>query len=43
MNTIFDSMKPRDHFEESARLAQDLLQDAAFFEAMDRGLSLIHI
>ena len=41
MNTIFDSMKLRDHFEESARLAQDLLQDAAFFEAMDRGADIL--
>ena len=41
MNTIFDSMKFRDHFEESARLAQDLLQDAAFFEAMDRGADIL--
>ena len=41
MNTIFDSMKLRDHFEESARLAQDLLQNAAFFEAMDRGANIL--
>ena len=41
MNTIFESMKLRDHFEESARLAQDILQDAAFFEAMDLGADLL--
>ena len=41
MNTIFETMKLRDHFEESARLAQDILQDASFFEAMDRGLELL--
>ena len=41
MNTIFETMKLRDHFEESARLAQDILQDASFFEAMDRGVDLL--
>lgn len=41
MNTIFESMKLRDHFEESARLAQDILQDASFFEAMDLGADLL--
>lgn len=41
MNTIFETMKLRDHFEESARLAQDILQDASFFEAMDRGVELL--
>ena len=41
MNTIFETMKPRDHFEESARLAQDILQDASFFEAMDQGVELL--
>ena len=41
MNTIFETMKLRDHFEESARLAQDILQDASFFEAMSRGSDLL--
>lgn len=41
MNTIFETMKLRDHFEESARLAQAILQDASFFEAMDRGVELL--
>ena len=41
MNTIFETMKPRDHFEESARLAQDILQDASFFEALDQGVELL--
>ena len=41
MNTIFETMKLRDHFEESARLAQDILQDASFFEAMSRGVDLL--
>ena len=41
MNTIFETMKLRDHFEESARLAQDILQDASFFEAMGRGEDLL--
>jgi len=41
MNTIFETMKLRDHFEESARLAKDILQDASFFEAMDRGVELL--
>ena len=41
MNTIFETMKLRDHFEESARLAQDILQDASFFEAMDLGADLL--
>ena len=41
MNTIFETMKLRDHFEESARLAQDILQDASFFEAMSRGADLL--
>ena len=41
MNTIFETMKLRDHFEESARLAQDILQDAKFFEALGRGADLL--
>ena len=41
MNTIFETMKLRDHFEESARLAQDILQDASFFEAMESGADLL--
>ena len=41
MNTIFETMKLRDHFEESARLAHDILQDASFFEAMSRGTDLL--
>ena len=41
MNTIFETMKLRDHFEESARLAQDILQDASFFEAMSRGAAML--
>ena len=41
MNTIFETMKLRDHFEESARLAQDILQDASFFEALSRGADLL--
>ena len=41
MNTIFETMKLRDHFEESARLAQDILQDASFFEAMSLGADLL--
>ena len=41
MNTIFETMKLRDHFEESARLAKDILQDASFFETMDRGVELL--
>lgn len=41
MNTIFETMKLRDHFEESARLAQDILQDASFFEALGRGADLL--
>ena len=41
MNTIFETMKLRDHFEESARLAQDILQDASFFKAMSRGADLL--
>ena len=41
MNTIFETMKLRDHFEESARLAQDILRDATFFEAMERGAELL--
>ena len=41
MNTIFETMKLRDHFEESARLAQDILQDASFFEALSRGANLL--
>ena len=41
MNTIFETMKLRDHFEESARLAQDILRDSTFFEAMERGAKLL--
>ena len=41
MNTIFETMKLRDHFEESAQLTQDILQDASFFEAMSLGADLL--
>lgn len=41
MNTIFEPMRIRDHFEESARLAQDVLLDESFLEAMSRGATLL--
>lgn len=41
MNTIFESMRIQDHFEESARLAQELLSDEAFMDAMNRGADLL--
>jgi D-sedoheptulose 7-phosphate isomerase len=41
MNTIFDPMRIRDHFEESAQLAQDLLRDEGFLEALERGAHVL--
>ena len=41
MNTIFDPMRIRDHFEESAQLAQDLLRDEGFLEALGRGAHVL--
>ena len=41
MNTIFERMKLRDHFEEGAKLADAVLRDDAFLEAMERGAQLL--
>lgn len=41
MNTIFDLMKLREHFEESARLMQEVLSDETFFNDMHRGAQLL--
>lgn len=41
MNTIFDSMRIREHFEESAQLASDVLRDEAFLAAMAKGAELL--
>jgi len=41
MNTIFDSMRIREHFEESAQLASDVLRDEAFLAAMGKGAELL--
>jgi D-sedoheptulose 7-phosphate isomerase len=41
MNTIFDSMRIREHFEESAQLACDVLRDEAFLAAMGKGAELL--
>ena len=41
MNTIFERMKLRDHFEESANLADAVLRDEAFLAAMERGAQLL--
>jgi D-sedoheptulose 7-phosphate isomerase len=41
MNTIFDPMRIRDHFEESAQLAQDLLRDEGFLESLGRGAHVL--
>jgi len=41
MNTIFDSMRIREHFEESAQLASDVLRDEAFLAAMGKGADLL--
>lgn len=41
MNTIFERMKLRDHFEEGAKLADDVLKDEAFLAAMERGAKLL--
>ena len=41
MNSIFDPMRIRDHFEESAQLAQDLLHDEEFLEALGRGAHVL--
>ncbi|MDG1674702.1 MAG: D-sedoheptulose 7-phosphate isomerase [Flavobacteriales bacterium] len=41
MNTTFDPMRIRDHFEESAQLAQDLLRDEGFLEALGHGAHLL--
>jgi D-sedoheptulose 7-phosphate isomerase len=41
MNTIFERMKLRDHFEEGAQLADAVLRDDAFLAAMERGAQLL--
>lgn len=41
MNTIFERMKLRDHFEEGAKLADAVLRDEAFLAAMERGAQLL--
>ena len=41
MNTIFERMKLRDHFEEGAKLADAVLRDDAFLAAMERGAQLL--
>ena len=41
MNTIFERMKLRDHFEEGAKLANAVLRDDAFLGAMERGALLL--
>ena len=41
MNTIFERMKLRDHFEEGARLADAVLRDEAFLATMERGAQLL--
>ena len=41
MNTIFERMKLRDHFEEGAKLADAVSRDEAFLAAMERGSQLL--
>ena len=41
MNTIFERMKLRDHFEEGAKLADAVLRDEAFLASMERGAQLL--
>ena len=41
MNTIFERMKLRNHFEEGAKLADAVLRDEAFLAAMERGAQLL--
>ena len=41
MNTIFERMKLRDHFEEGAKLAGAVLHDDVFMAAMEDGVSLL--
>ena len=41
MNTIFERMKLRDHFEEGAKLADAVLRDEAFLATMERGAQLL--
>ena len=41
MNTIFERMKLRDHFEEGAKLAGAVLHDDVFMAAMEDGASLL--
>lgn len=41
MNTIFEPMRIRQHFEESAQLAQDVLKDEAFLGALGRGAEVL--
>jgi len=41
MNTIFERMKLRDHFEEGAKLDDAVLRDDAFLAAMERGAQLL--
>ena len=42
MNIIFEPMtRIRTHFEEGAKLAADVLNDAAFLDAMDRGADVL--
>lgn len=41
MNTIFERMKLRDHFEEGAKLADAVLRDDAFLASMERGAQLL--
>ena len=41
MNNSFEPMTLRDHFEESAKLAQDVLQDAPFLASMEEGAHVL--
>ena len=41
MNTIFERMKLRDHFEEGAKLADAVSRDEAFLATMERGAQLL--
>ena len=41
MNTNFERMKLRDHFEEGAKLADAVLRDDAFLASMERGAQLL--
>lgn len=41
MNTIFERMKLRDHFEEGAKLADAVSRDEAFLATMKRGAQLL--